>query len=256
MKHRVNTSLKQKKLRDGGKIKQVKSSHKSRNQQQVLDNLYNLPLNIKIKIYGMCIETHMEEWEQDSREKMESSFTLIESAEYWPECYNQREIERMNHGWDYWGDVEGFRTGYFYKQELQIRCFWHDDVIKSPWHQHKVLIPCHEMNLSICNDGNIDEDKVEDFYIDTEKITDEIYCQIRNREWIDRDNLFWAAKKCRCLQCDIIRLQYHKQNPQSRAFHGKINQTYCRTEYDPREKKWTTETKQQVLRKKRKKKIL
>ena len=224
-------------------------------KKQVLDNVYHLPLDIKIKIFSMSMKTHMKEWDQDSREKMESSLLLIKNVEYRPEDYDTIDTKRRMRGYEFRnapGDIAGFRTGYFYNQELEIRCFWNDYDFKSPWNQYKILLPCHDMNLSTYKGGKIDEDKVEDFYIDTGKLSEDVHSQIGDREWDNHNNVFWAAKKCRCLQCDIIRLQYHKQNPQSRAFNGKINKIYCRTEYDPREKKWKTETKQQVLARKRK----
>ena len=44
-----------------------KEKQKELKQKEVLDNLYSLPLDIKIKIYQMAMSTHLKEWTNDHK---------------------------------------------------------------------------------------------------------------------------------------------------------------------------------------------
>ena len=58
------------------------------------------------------------------------------------------------------------------------------------------------------------------------------------------------GKKCRCLNCDLVRLMFYSGCTKGYRVSEEISLRYCRITYDPFEKKWKTETKSQQKAKK------
>ena len=69
---------------------------------------------------------------------------------------------------------------------------------------------------------------------------------ITNREFIDQRFLYWAANKCRCRTCDLVRLAHRLDNMHSQALDKDVNNTYARITYESGDKQWKTMTVSQA----------
>ena len=199
----------------------------------VLCQLYQLPLVIKTKIYKMCIDSHMVEWVQEYQNNLKPTISFLNMS-----------MPFRAPGWSILENIIQFCG------EI------------SPL---KICIPCHKMNVRSdaclsCFNDDLNDNKIQDFYIDINKLPYETYIQIIHQlRYYDSDNIFWVGKKCRCLCCDTIRLHslpYTSENKvlweKSKQYGGNhftkelMDKTYSRTTYDPLINEWKTETISQV----------
>jgi len=72
------------------------------------------------------------------------------------------------------------------------------------------------------------------------------FWEIDRREFIDQRFLYWAANKCRCRTCDLVRLAHRLDNMHSAALDKDVNKTYARITYESGDKQWKTMTVSQM----------
>jgi len=72
------------------------------------------------------------------------------------------------------------------------------------------------------------------------------FWEIDRREFTDQRFLYWAANKCRCRTCDLVRLAHRLDNMHSQALDKDVNKTYARITYESGDKQWKTMTVSQA----------
>jgi len=78
------------------------------------------------------------------------------------------------------------------------------------------------------------------------EIRDNAFGEIEFREFSDKRFLYWAADKCRCRTCDLVRLAHRLDNMHSAALDKDVNKTYARITYETGDKQWKTMTVSQM----------
>ena len=199
----------------------------------VLLQLYMLPLDIKNKIYKMCIDRHMVEWMKEHMKKLKPTISYIKKVDY----VKFTEL-----------DYIPVRPGFLGRLEL----FEYNEGEIIPFLNSKIIRPCHEkytqINLQYLNKTNTDI-----FVLNKDIIENKcpgVLDQISIREFSNYPGEYWVGKKCRCLKCDLVRLMFYSGCTKGYRVSEEISRRYCRITYDPFEKKWTTETKSQQKAKK------
>jgi len=187
----------------------------------------------------MCIDGHMVEWMKRHMKTLEPTISYFKKVDY------ARITE-----WRRQGLIPpAFRPGFLGRIEL----FEYNEGEINPFLNSKVTRPCHKKYIKESN-RYLKDSKINQYVLNKDIIETKwpgVLEQISHREFYDSDGNYWVGKKCRCLTCDIIRLMYYKgATMRDRYVDSDITQRYCRTSYDPFEKKWTTETKNQQKAKK------
>jgi len=91
------------------------------------------------------------------------------------------------------------------------------------------------------HDRYLIEDKTTNY-----EIRNNAFGEIARREFIDQRFLYWAANKCRCRTCDLVRLAHRLDNTWSTALDKGVNKTYARITYESGDKQWKTMTVSQM----------
>ena len=192
--------------------------------------LYWLPLDIKIAIFKICMDNHMKEWAKEHAGKLKLTNDFVKSVDY-PMLEGDYAINPRPNG----------RNGFL----RQLEIFGYDSTQIQPWLNTKVCRPCHASNV---NKGDfLVSSKIEEYILDKDKVYDDVLAQIEYREYSNIDNKFWVGKNCRCLVCDLIRLQYREQNIKSTALPmtDRLHKTYAGIVYHPGKKQWNPLTVRQ-----------
>ena len=214
--------------RKGKKPKQTKKTK----IELIKEKLYWLPLDIKIAIFKVCIDNHMKEWAKEHAGKLKLTNDFVKSVDYpkVEEDYAEHTLFRPNK-----------RNGFL----RQLEVFGHDRTQIQPWLKTNICRPCHASNV---NKGDyLVSSKIEEYMLDKDKVYDDVLAQIEYREYSNLDNKFWVGKNCRCLVCDLIRLQYREQNIKSTALPmtDRLHKTYAGIVYHPGKKQWNPLTVRQ-----------
>ena len=91
------------------------------------------------------------------------------------------------------------------------------------------------------HDRHLLEDKTTNY-----EIRNNAFGEIEFREFSDKRFLYWAADKCRCRTCDLVRLAHRLDNMHSQALDKDVNKTYARITYESGDKQWKTMTVSQM----------
>ena len=142
--------------------------------------LYNLPLDLKIKIYQMSVQENMVRWLADHQESFTNSLSLINRD--------------TNMGYI---DLKGeYKDGFWVNNNGVLR------------HGLGVVDPedsWYFSHVSLCDKTALGYEEV---YIPRhfmEQYTD-YTCRIyRNREWVDQPDYHWYSTICRCNRCDKVK---------------------------------------------------
>jgi len=164
----------------------------------------------------------MKEWAKEHAGKLKLTNDFVKSVDY-PTLEGDYAMIRPNR-----------RNGFLRKLEI----FGHDSTQIQPWLKTNTCRPCHASNV---NSGEfLHSNKIEEFILDKDMIYDDVLEQIDYREYSNMDNKFWIAKDCRCLVCDLVRLQYREQNIKSTTLPmtDRIHKTYAGIVYHPEKKLW------------------
>ena len=175
-KYRNKLSPKEKK-----KISIVKGIIK---QNKLKQNIYLLPFDIKCKIFQMAMLTHISIWAMELRPK----FSFV-----------KQEFFDSDKGVRYY-DNEGFPRD-FTHANCKSHIGWERKV--NSWESLdfrnlRNKLPCKKNTRK----GN-GQKGIVSVYIDPLKAKPEL---IKYREWSNLDNYFWTHYKCRCYECDLVRV--------------------------------------------------
>ena len=182
---------------------------------QVMRALYGLPLDIKIRIFQMAINEHMDEWKLEHLSQFASPlYDII----WMGRCHINfsSSINEMNQ-WNYFDDV-------FTSKKIKL---------------------CDYVNILNDHSDVLIREKVTIYEIEN-NVYDEIYI----RGILDKPNQYWAANKCRCFKCDLVRLAYRLDNLWMKSLCPTINKKYARINYTTGNKQWKTMTVSQMKREK------
>ena len=200
-----------------------KEKQKELKQKEVLDNLYSLPLDIKIKIYQMAMSTHLKEWTNDHksiswslRRKLNPNEACCADLDIW----NFIELEDRINTQD--------RDYYKYSSYKNTVC--------STIVRYHVYDNLEEYKID-------DDDELQEYY--NEGYFDDIF----SHEWSNKKKHYWTHKKCRCFDCDLVRITYCKnkrdmvkETPEEQ----KIRNKYKDITVNLYKKRWKIKTEQQV----------
>ena len=131
------------------KIKQ----HKEKTRLSLtLNNLYSLPLDIKIKIYKMCYDTHMQEWKKEHSKKLKLTNDFLVFDVDFPAIEEHYE--------DSWRKRKGL-IGYleYYGKN--------SDDPNNTWTNIKLTRPCHFKFIDKPGDNcYLKPEKIDTYYLD------------------------------------------------------------------------------------------
>ena len=221
-----------KKMRSRNRKEKKPKQTKKTKIELIKEKLYWLPLDTKILIFKMCIDNHMKEWAKEHAGKLKLTNDFVKSVDYpkVEEDYAEHTLFRPNK-----------RNGFL----RQLEVFGHDNTQIQPWLKSNICRPCHAKHV---NKGDfLVSSKIEEYMLDKDKVYEDVLDQIDYREYTNLDNKFWVGKNCRCLVCDLIRLQYREQNIKltTLPMTDRLHKTYAGIVYHPGKKQWNPLTVRQ-----------
>ena len=183
---------------------------------QVMRALYGLPIDIKIKIFQIAIKANMQEWKL---EHSNNYFSSIHNIQWMGKlCMINTSSEEL-YAATYAHRNRSIYTNYFqgvFTMKNKQPCDYYENI----------------------ND------------VTTYEIENNVYDEINIRGNLDKPNQYWAANKCRCLTCDLVRLAYRLDNLWEKSLCPTINKKYARINYTSGNKQWKTMTVSQMKREK------
>tara|TARA_B100001287_G_C22677204_1_gene528343 strand:- start:1625 stop:2350 length:726 start_codon:yes stop_codon:yes gene_type:complete len=192
-KYRKEMDIKEKK-----KLKDIKDKTK---QNSIINRLYELPLDIKIKIFQMAVLEHMYTWCDNFHIKH-----MIYLEEFFSNIW--------------WLNQEKYLG--FSNTRIPLLSFDHDNQIIRQFHEQnnelwKVIDFTYLKDKRLCV-KNVDikgQPNIQSIYIDPNIIESntQITNDLRVREWSNIPSKFWIHKKCRCSTCDKIRILGYSDLP-------------------------------------------
>ena len=200
-----------------------KEKQKELKQKEVLDNLYSLPLDIKIKIYQMAMSTHLKEWTNEHksiswslRSKLNPNEACCADLDIWNFIELEDRINTQN------------RDYYKYSSYKNTVC--------STIFRYHVYDNLEEYKID-------DDDELQEYY------NEGYFEDLCSHEWSNKKKYYWTHKKCRCFDCDLVRITYCKnkrdmvkETPEEQ----KIRNKYKDITVNLYKKRWKIKTEQQV----------
>ena len=183
---------KQKTEKEKKELKEIKDRNRG---LKIIDKLYELPLDIKIKIFQMAVESHMYSW-CDKFHMMHMKYLEELFRDIWwfrltgPTGYDEVTMPRID----------------FDHKKQGIKQHWERNFIQEPWEKINLL---YLKKKKLCR-KNVDENehtRIQSIYSREGSI---IPSKILAREWANNPNYYWVHEKCRCSHCDFIRIQGYK----------------------------------------------
>ena len=202
-------------IREKKKLKDIKDKNK---QITIINKLYALPLDIKIKIFQMAVLEHMYSWCDNYHIKH-----MIYLDEFFSKIW-----------WLNQGKYLGFEI-----TRIPLLSFDHEKQIIHQYHEQynelwKVIDITYLKDKRLCI-KNVDikgQPNIQSIYIDPDIIESntQIINDVRVREWSNISSKFWVHKKCRCSTCDKIRiLGYNKLVDKDKRKYARINSNQWKT---------------------------
>ena len=182
-------------------------------KEQVLKNLYTLPLDIKIKIFQMSIESSIESWKNLHKINMKINLDFISIG----------SMDYLNH-----------RSRHNFSQSPSEQ-----ENPNSEW-----LIRAEDVNNSsrysfnnICERAvrSHEQEGIQSMYLGRYERY-EIPEEISHREWSNRRLIFWYHDTCRCITCDRVR--YHGHYALSKEEQKKYNEIWWEEGSDQWKSTW------------------
>ena len=204
----------------------------------VLKNMDFLPEDIQRVIYKMCLNANMKDWKKEHTKNLKLTNDFLKEVDF-------PAIE--DHYDDSWRKRKGLLGYLEYYGENR------DDPMKK-WNNIKITRPCHFKYIDKEGRTYLKYDKIETYYLDKSQFKQGVNNLISYNEFTGTNGLtsdFWVGKGCRCLHCDVIRLEYRNQSANSK-YHSvpeNLRNKYARTTYNPDEEienRWVTKTKSQA----------
>ena len=166
---------------------------------QLSKYIYTLPLDIKVYIFKMAMDTHMEEWRRKHRDTIRSWYGL--KTRHKPfSCLD------LIKGWG----IQAPKNKFFpYIHDLET-----GHLRGSIPDEYKIKL-CSDDNVSPMGDRVMLLRKIDILYISNDTSSDPQYSELLHDREMEPTRwekskyrrLFWIHKKCRCLTCDLIRLK-------------------------------------------------
>ena len=188
------------------KSPEFKQKKKEVNNQKILDNLYNLPLDVKIKICKMAMLNHIIEWKKEHKEKIRASLVLLNPNNISPPGNPSTDDE-----WNGWNGVDLW----FMEDEIDA------DIIHGKGayeYNMKVNTLCYK-----ANPGWTRAAWAADYIIE-----DNEYNDIDDREWACEPGYFWTHPDCRCFKCDLVRVSHREKMCKTSLIDPTIQKKYAR----------------------------
>ena len=216
-------------------LKEAKRNKDELRLKLVLANLYLLPLDVKNVIHKMSIDTHMEIWKKEHTKNLKPTNDFLKKVDY-------PAIE--GHYDDSWRKRKGLLGYLEYYGENKG-----DPMNK--WSNIKITRPCHYKNIDKPGGYYFKPEKIETYQLDKSQFKPGLEDLISYNEFSGDYGDYWVGKRCRCLHCDVIRLEYRNQNIHSshNNVSNNLKNKYARITYNPDEeieKRWATKTKEQA----------
>lgn len=195
--------------------KKKKDLLKNIKEKKIIENLYTLPLDIKIKIFQMIIMSNMNDWNINHMYCLRNSLLFIEDRD----------------GFSVYGDNR-YTKKYRYLNAESRWLYLNRDV---PMYDKKTL--CQK--------------KVKEYYQDGIKsvfISNNMNELIDYRQWSNWSNQYWYHEKCRCKTCDLVRItgiNYLSEKEQKR---------FSNIEWEPWSDQWKPKSNLQLRYEKHKEK--
>jgi hypothetical protein len=137
----------------------------------LLGRLYDLPIDLKVKIFQMAIQSNMAQWLMDHKGGFGSSLALLDST------LNLGYIELKGYHKDgFWAgtqrpEQEGYEDAWY---------FMHSPLCNKIDGYEEVYLPPHFNNFNN-------------------------YHRFWKREWRDKPDYYWYCDRCRCTECDLVK---------------------------------------------------
>ena len=222
-----------------GKKTNKKSSRKSeplpydlqkfrKRSDQLSKRIYDLPLDIKLIIFRIAIDNHMESWKSEHMAKMKS---WCGDSSDWHIPYSTLDLIQ---GWGCQAPVPNYFN------------VFNASTFSGNIPRKYTVRPCNRKRIIFEEDGKsyICLKKADVFW--TSGCQDEIFDKIRDRrtrsERHKRHKRWWVAKKCRCLTCDLVRLAHRQE---ASKYGPVFNNKYDRITYTGGSQ-WTARTISQI----------
>jgi hypothetical protein len=190
-------------------------------QEKVLSKLYELPLDIKIKIFHMAIASHMISWKQSHEED------------------NEESVEDIGSEWSLEYDTMRMRWMWIMR--------WFGPTDRDPFSDFDWSFStlCYK-NFHL-QDYKGRGGKLFWFgYCKTKKQYDELegvkqypieynphdHAYIEGRQVYDKPGYFWCHEKCRCKRCDFVRFAHRETMRKTTQLDPHINMKYARVTWD------------------------
>ena len=189
--HKRKHSKYKTKLNDSDKRLQI---IKNKNKKiHIMENLYSLPLDIKIKIFRFALISNMIDWSTNHRKKFVLNLEFILNAETREYINRSLHPDIHYHSYDYFGYNRNIKK-YRHINSNSRWYYIHSDLM---YYKYKHLcqrkIRRQSYIISVC-------------------IPDNLYEEIDNRENPNSPGFYWYHQKCRCMKCDLVRVIGAKNN--------------------------------------------
>ena len=164
---------------------------------QLSQDIYALPLHIKLIIFRMAILSHMDEWMSKHKEKMYHQFY---DTRNWHKTFSCLDLIQA------FGEQRPEPN--FFEDQYTQRRRHHDELLNIPMKYRPLL--CRRSRV-LKDDGKggkiFDRRKITIYNLSGQYIPYNIQYRIRPRRLSGKPHYYWVEKKCRCITCDLIRLQ-------------------------------------------------
>ena len=217
-------------------VKQYKPNVFSKKSSQLSKDIYMLPLDIKLIIFKMAMDTHMEEWLKKHRQTSRSwyglktrykPFSWLDLIKGWGIQAPKNKFFPHVHD-HYWDNFKGSIP-----DKYKIKLCRRDNVIKEKNIRHAVS------GLQLKQNSKID-------ILSISAPGYNIFSPFpHHRLSGSNSGRYWVHKKCRCLTCDLIRLYSIKGHNMGYYSYKDMKQKYARIDYLS-DGRWETKTISQV----------
>lgn len=175
---------------NGKKTLSLNQLKKNKREFLVKQNLYKLPLDIKILIFQFSMISNMIDWSFKHQKYFIKNLEFISNkAIYIGDKKNTFFIEDYYHAYDHFGEDR------LDKSIKNINKYSRWNIVHGNYFKYKYLHICQRKVKEKLQPGII-----------SVYLPDNLYEEIDNREWSNMPNQYWYHKKCRCLKCDLVRV--------------------------------------------------
>jgi hypothetical protein len=183
---------------NGKKTLSLNQLKKNKRESLIKQNLYKLPLDIKILIFQFSMISNMIDWSLKHQKYFIKNIEFISNkAIYISDKKNP--FNHYNHPYDYFGEDrldKSIKNINKYSRWNAVKTRSMNSLINKEYYfNYKYIHICQRKVKENSQPGIIS------IYL-----PDNLYEEIDNREWSNMPEYYWYHKKCRCLKCDLVRV--------------------------------------------------